>query len=385
VIVVGAGPAGSIAAIHLAKGGRRVLLLDKERFPRDKVCGDGLIGDSIRCLRSAGLYEAVRVEAHESALATVFSPSREGIDIPGQYLTLRRERLDEMLARKAVASGATFCQGEAAYLSAGPDGAAEARLKGIERAFRGRVAVIATGARVALAREAGFQTRTRPSAVAVRCYVRSSHMMNRLVGAYDRSIAPGYGWIFPMGGGTYNVGCILFLRKGRPARTNLVSELDTFLAEFPIAKEIMRDGEKITPVRGAMERCGLKGTQPLVKGNVLVAGEAAGTTFPFTGEGIGKAMETGEIAASVIADALSSDDLGRLQKYPERVEGELRPKYVGYSMAERWPSRSWLINFMTRQVNRSAYLHDAVVRIITDEADPREVFSLGGLLKSIWG
>ncbi|MHC5058704.1 MAG: FAD-dependent monooxygenase [Planctomycetota bacterium] len=268
-VVVGAGPAGAVCALHLAGKGHRTLLLDMKRFPREKVCGDGLIPDSIRCLRNAGLYEAVRAEAYETGLATVFSPSRVGIDIPGQYFTLRRERLDEMVARKAVESGATFGEGEAIGLRTEPDGAVEVRLKGSDRAVRGRVAVIATGASVALAGDAGFQTRTRPSAVAVRCYVRSSYGIDRLVGAYDRSIAPGYGWIFPMGGGVYNAGCILFLEDGRPARTNLVGVLDTFLSEFPIAREMMRGGERMTPVRGAMERCGLTGMQPLVKGNVL--------------------------------------------------------------------------------------------------------------------
>jgi flavin-dependent dehydrogenase len=96
-------------------------------------------------------------------------------------------------------------------------------------------------------------------------------------------------------------------------------------------------------------------------------------------------METGEIAAAVIDDALSSGDLAHLREYPAHIERELRPKYVGYVMAERWLSRGWVIDFMARRVNRSSYLRDAVVKIITDEADPREVFSVRGILKSVWG
>ncbi len=385
VIIAGAGPAGSIAAIHLARAGHRVLLLDKERFPRDKVCGDALISDSIRCLRNTGLYEAVRAEAHESNLTTVYSPSREGMDIPGQYLTIRRARLDKLLALGAVESGAVFCEGEVVELRSTSEGAVMVRVKGADREVRGRVALIATGARVALVRGAGFETRPHPSAIGVRCYVRSSYKVDRLVIACHRSIAMGYGWIFPMGGGVYNTGCVLFTKDGRPARGNLVRALDTFLSDFPLARKMMQSGEMITPVRGGMERCGLKGTRPLVRGNVLVAGEAAGSSSPLTGGGIGKAMETGEIAASVIDRTLSSGDLERLREYPSRLERKLRPRYARYALAERWFGAKWIVDLMVRRVNRSSYLHDAVVRIITDVADPRQEFSLRGILKSMWG
>ncbi|HET9531617.1 MAG TPA: FAD-dependent oxidoreductase, partial [Blastocatellia bacterium] len=106
VAIAGAGPAGAIAAIHLASRGHRVLLIDKESFPRDKVCGDGLIADSIRCLKRADLYDEVLRLGYETSIGTVFSPSRIEFNVPGQFLTLKRFVLDNLIVQKAISCGA---------------------------------------------------------------------------------------------------------------------------------------------------------------------------------------------------------------------------------------------------------------------------------------
>ena len=131
-----------------------------------------------------------------------------------------------------------------------------------------------------------------------------------------------------------------------------------------------------------MLRCGLSGTHPHGPGNVLVLGESIGATFPFTGEGIGKAMETGEIAAEVAHDALVSGDLNRLSKFPHRIEHELKPKFLGYRIAENWFSRPWLNDLVARRIRSSRFLQDLVAGIVNETVDPREIFSLRGILRS---
>ncbi|HEY7545025.1 MAG TPA: geranylgeranyl reductase family protein, partial [Blastocatellia bacterium] len=380
--IVGAGPAGATAAIHLAARGHRVLLIDKENFPRDKVCGDGLIADSIRCLKRAELYEEVRRLGYETSIGSVFSPSRVRFDVEGEFLTLKRMTLDDLIVRKAVERGAIFVKSKVARVDAKEDGSTMIALEGSDENIRARIAILATGASVELPASLGLVTEPRPSAIALRCYVCSPVKIEPLVISYDRSITPGYAWIFPLGKGEYNVGCGLRYLGRNGQRINLKDALRSFLESFPMARELMSRAESITPARGAMLRCGLAGARPKGAGNTLIIGESIGATFPFTGEGIGKAMETGEIAARLSDEALRTGDFTRLGEFPHSVERELKPKYMGYLLAERWLARPWLNDFVARRVSRSPYLQECVSGIVNETIDPREVFSLGGVIRS---
>lgn len=381
VAIAGAGPAGATAAIHLARRGHRVLLLDKDSFPRDKVCGDGLIADSIRCLARAGLYDEVRRLGYETGIGSVFSPSRIEFDVPGQYLTLKRLLLDNLIVEKAASCGAILRRAKVARVTARPDGDALLDIAGSESPVRAKVALIATGASVELASGLGLVEQPGPGAVALRCYVRSSFDIDRLIISYDRTITPGYAWIFPLGAGEYNVGCGIRYRASG-ARVNLRKAYDIFIKNFPLAADLMRRAESVTPLQGAMLRCGLKGTRPLGPGNILVIGETIGATFPFTGEGIGKAMETGEIAADACHSALVTGDFSCLGEFPSRIERELGPKYLGYLLAEYWLSKPWFNDLVARRVRRSRYLQESIAGIVNETADPRETFSLRGVLRS---
>ena len=382
VVVVGAGPAGSMAALHLARRGHRTLLLDKDAFPRDKVCGDGLIADSVRCLTRAGLYEEIRKRSLKSDLGTVYSPSRICFDVPGEFLTLKRVHLDALIVKKAIESGASFCQARVSGVEVQPNSTLLVSLDEFATPLRSRTVFLATGANVEMPSRLGLVTEHQPSGVALRCYVRSPVALDRLVISYDRSITPGYAWIFPLGNGEFNIGCGVSYRRKSGSPVNLREAFKSFLTSFPLAAEIMRHAESISPIRGAILRCGLSGTRPYGPGNVLVLGESIGATFPFTGEGIGKAMETGEIAAEVAHDALTSGDLGRLSEFPRRLENELKPKFLGYRIAENWFSRPWLNDFVARRIRSSRILQELVAGIVNETVDPREVFSLRGMLRS---
>jgi len=382
VVVVGAGPAGSMAALHLAKRGHKTLLLDKDPFPRDKVCGDGLIADSVRCLTRAGLYDEIRSRSFKSGLGTVYSPSRISFDVPGEFLTLKRVHLDALIVNKALEFGASFCQSKSNRVEVQPNATLRVSLDGSSELVRSRIVFLATGANVEMPSKLGLVSEQRPSAVALRCYVRSSVGLDRLVVSYDRTITPGYAWIFPLADGEFNIGCGISYRNQASSRVNLRETFKSFLTGFPLAAEIMRHAEAISPLRGAMLRCGLSGTRPHGPGNVLVLGESIGATFPFTGEGIGKAMETGELAAEVAHEALTSGDLNRLSAFPVRIEQELRPKFLGYRIAENWFSRPWLNDFVARRIRSSTILQELVAGIINETVDPREVFSLRGILRS---
>jgi geranylgeranyl reductase family protein len=383
VLIVGAGPAGSTAALHLAGKGHRVLLLDREQFPREKICGDGLISDSIRALERAGLIDVVRQVGHAVSVITTFSPSRVELNTEGEFITLKRRALDALIARKAGARGALFCRGKVTGLGVESDGTVAATLES-GQTVRARVGVVATGARLDLLQPHNMVQQPRLGAVAMRCYVRSTYQLDRMIVSSDRSIVPGYAWIFPMGNGEYNLGCGFSYRFKKKKTPSLHEVFRTFTEQFPIARDLMSKSKMTSPLRGAPLRWGLKGVNPVGPGNLLAIGETIATTYQMTGEGIGKAMESGEIAAEVIHQALESNDFSRLSRYPERLKQELEPRYLGYKIGERWMSRPWLADFMARRAQKSKFLRDSMAGLITETVDPRTIFSVRGVLKSFF-
>ena len=108
VIVVGAGPAGSACAQWLAKAGLTVVLVDQHAFPRDKICGDGLIPDAHQALRKLGVYDEVMAQAHPAMHVGCIGPSGGRVDVPGSVAVLPRKVLDHILVRAAQRSGAVL-------------------------------------------------------------------------------------------------------------------------------------------------------------------------------------------------------------------------------------------------------------------------------------
>jgi geranylgeranyl reductase family protein len=381
-VVIGAGPAGSICALHLARGGAAVLLVDRADFPREKVCGDGLIADALKALDRAGLLGAVREKARTSTIARLYSPARICNEVAGEFLTLPRIELDAITAAAAKDAGAVMALGEAVNVSEVGDEVA-VDFAGLTEPVRARVCVVATGARMGLMKKLGLVTTPEPYAMAVRCYVRSTHVIDELIISHDRSILPGYGWIFPMKGDLYNVGCGAARKPGTPFGLNLRTEFEKFVAQFPPAKQLMDHAIETTPLKGAPLRSNLSGGKPVGVGPVLCIGEAIGSTFPFSGEGIGKAMETGEIAAELISRALAENEPAVLTQFGEILETRLRAKYLGYQTAEKWLSSAFLADLVARRAQKSAYLQESMAGVVNETVDPQDVFSLTGVLKSL--
>jgi flavin-dependent dehydrogenase len=208
--------------------------------------------------------------------------------------------------------------------------------------------------------------------------------LDRVIISYDKSVVPGYGWIFPMGDHEYNVGCGRRLPHGHPHHVNLNKAFKNFIDAFPLARDLMRQSQRSTPLRAAPLRSDFEGVAPYVSGPIVAVGETIGTTLPFTYEGIGKAMESGQRAAEAIRDALDSGDPNHLSQYRHQMESELRPRYRGYRKAEKWLSRPWLNNFMLNRYRKSNYAKEVLAGIVAETRDPQEIFSLSGILKSFW-
>jgi len=376
-VVIGAGPAGSMAARALAERGYTVLIVDRADFPREKVCGDGLIPDALQCLRRAGLYESVVARGHRLGTLSAFSPSGVRVDLPGDFVTLPRIDLDSLLLQDAQRLGAVFRTARVTSVVSREDGVL-VRVAGDAPPVRARYAIVATGADQSLASWDRVADPRRGDAVAVRCYVESPAALDELVISFDRHVLPGYAWIFPLGNGRYNIGCGIFRRHERNGRVNLRHTFAAFTERFPLARTLWTARTGATRLAGAMLRCGLQLGRAWDGHRVVAAGEAIATTYPFTGEGIGKAMESGEVAANHVAAALAGEEQA-LAGYGEALRRQFLPRYSGYRIAEHWISSPLVSDVVARGVRRSSRLRRAAAGVISETADPRAVFSVRAL------
>jgi len=351
VIIAGAGPAGATAAYHLAAQGWRVLALDRERFPRDKVCGDGISSDTLNCLLRMGIIDEVRALGHATTELRIHSASGIAFAVPGEFLTLRRMTLDALIARRASQAGAVLAHGVVESLEHQPDCSVNCAIKGAG-VVHARIGMVATGARIGLVAP---ESSIAPSGFAMRCYYRSAAVFDCLQIHFLRDILPGYGWIFPMGEGLYNIGCGS-VNAGGARSINLHKVFESYVREISEAREIVRRGEQVEPLRGAMLRCGLQGAHCRTGSGLLSAGETMGTTIPLTGEGIGKAMESGEIAAQMIGRALQKGETLEPRELLERMREKYRPLYQGCLLAQKALAWVWVNDLAARFARRSSFV-----------------------------
>jgi geranylgeranyl reductase family protein len=384
LVIIGAGPAGAIAAYHLAAAGHKVLLLDKEHFPREKVCGDGLLPDALRCLDRAGIGDVVREHGHRMRRASIFSPSQIKFDVPADYLTLKRYVLDTIVAQHAVNAGAVFARGKVERIVAQADQSVSFTIRGYKDRYKARIALAATGANIGLLKKTGGFTTPRPNAFGMRCYVRSSFELDQMLFSVDKEFAPGYAWIFPMGNHEYNIGCAVVFDYIAGISVNLKKMYNIFIKDFPPARELMQSATRTQPLKGAALRSDFKGAYPLSKGPLMLVGETFGATLPTLLEGIGKAMQTGELAAEIVHAALVSNDLSMLRQYPERLSKKLKPLFRSCRIAGDWIAKPWLADFVFSRVQKSKYLTDVASGIIAETHTPKDIFSVKGLVRSFW-
>ncbi len=353
VIVVGAGPGGSSAAYHLARAGLDVLLLEKSTFPREKVCGDGLTPRAVKQLVGMGIsLEPEDGWFPNKGIRIVGGGVRIELDwpelssYPGFGLVRTRRGFDEIVARAAQRAGARLTEGvtvtgpvldEATGQIAGVtarETAAGNDEKGAERTYRARLVVAADGNSSRLSLAMGLRKRDdRPLGVAIRTYYTSPRhdddYLETWLELWDgNALLPGYGWIFGVGDGTSNVGLGLLNTSSSFGNTDYRAMLRNWLATMP-AEWGFTEETQVGPVRGAALPMGFNRTPHYTKGLLLV-GDAGGMVNPFNGEGISTAMESGEIAAQVIVQALarpgrSSAELA-LRGYPQA----LKDAYGGY-------------------------------------------------------
>jgi geranylgeranyl reductase family protein len=380
VLIVGAGPAGSSAAYWISHAGFSVALIDKFEFPRDKTCGDGLIPDALTMLTKMGCLDAVLERSFGVKQMRFYSPSLRYFDIDCRCEVIQRMDLDYILQQHSVASGATPIHAHIRSLTPSSDGVLA--LDGTHQVIaKAKYCILATGANVGLLRSAGFPCEPKASLVATRFYLDSDYVLPHISIQVTPDMIPsnGYGWIFPLPNGKYNIGVGCEVpQTGRQPDLNVY--LAHFLDTFPDAKALMRHKRSSTSPTAAVLRTGLNGSL-VQKDRILAIGECIGTTFPLTGEGIGKAMESAEIAATHVIHALHSGNLSDLEGYSKDLQTRLAPKYAGYQLAEKWSNHRWFIELICYLAHRSPRIRKKLQAVIEEKIDFRTALRPLNLLK----
>ena len=394
VLVIGGGPAGAAAGYWLARAGHRVTIVEKKTFPREKTCGDGLTPRAVKQITDMGLasslerfhrYEGLRATAHGKALELQW-PSHSVY--PQHGYVVRRRELDQMVALNAEAAGAQLLQGHEAnqpILERGLLRGAVVTDKESHSTFelRAQYVIVADGANSRFGRSLGTsRAKQMPYGTAIRTYWESPRhaepWIESALDVKDRNgnSMPGYGWIFPVGDGTINIGVGLLSTFRDFKSVNTTQLLDAYA-------HMVADDWGIDPgnptQRATSGRIPMGGSVgPKVGPTYIVVGDAAGSVNPFNGEGIDYAYETARMAAEVIGEAVATGNAAALLRYQTLIDDEYGQYFKVARLFARIIGRPALMRELSRVGMQSRTLMEWVLRIMAnllreDEKGPAEV------------
>jgi len=319
VVVVGAGPAGCLAAKTAASKGVHVVLLEEHAEIGAPVhCAEGL---SLNGIRDAGVEPVKPIVSQKISRARVFAPNRSHVDLTsGDWVgyTLNRDVFDRALGERAVKAGAELLTCTEAKAVLKEDGAivgVRAEQRGVPLEIRAKVVVGADGCRSIIRRSAGL-SRWYPDIVTCAQYqLGGLHLDDPETNEFyvGFKYAPGgYAWVFPKSGEVANVGLGVRRIHTEPA----IEYLKRFIDSDPrfIGAEVLRRSGGVTPVSGMLDK--------IVDDRLMLVGDAAGQLVPMTGAGVHSGVEAGKIAGTVAAEAIEEGDLSaaRLSVYRRSFE-----------------------------------------------------------------
>jgi geranylgeranyl reductase family protein len=389
VLVVGGGPAGAAAAYWLARAGHDVAVVERKTFPRDKTCGDGLTPRAVKQIADMGLYDEIarfhrfdglRAVAHDITLELKW-PSHS--EFPDHGFVVKRADLDGLVADNAAAAGATVLQGTEATAPLLRDGlvagaVVKEKASGETREVRARYVVVADGANSRFGRALGTsRNRSYPMGVAIRTYYESplhdDPWIESALDVRDRNgnSLPGYGWVFPVGDGTINVGIGLLSTFRDYKSVNTSHLMQEWAATAPSHWGIDPDNPVCAPTGGRLPMAG--SVNPKVGPTWIVAGDASGSINPFNGEGIDYAYETGRLAAELVDEALTTGSGLALARYTDILDERYGLYFKVARLFMKLLGNPVLMRELTRVGMQSRTLMEWVLAIMANLLEPDDL------------
>jgi menaquinone-9 beta-reductase len=354
LVVVGAGPGGSATAYYASKAGLNTVLLDRQEFPRDKVCGDGLMPHAASEVSLMGLgnwldephhgkFTGFSIYSQTAYMRQGVPPSLNG---PHGYV-VKREETDARLLERAISAGAEFNGAtRATELLRSPAGKVTGvtATNGEDLRFEAPLVVAADG----VGGFAGRGMKTHQNAVARRRYYRGMDGPNKedlhvFITKDMNEHGAGYGWVFYLGDGRANVGAGVSTRVLARTGRNLKDFFDRFLEE-PQMAEWLESAEPEGPAKSWSLKMGMWGARRYTQGLIMV-GDAGSMVHPISGEGVGYAIESGRLAASWAHEAHARGDFSAstLSGYERQLRHQrAREHFSGHALVNLVPNLGML-------------------------------------------
>ncbi len=392
VLVVGAGPSGSVCASYCAIKGLKTLLVDKACFPRDKICGDALSGMSISILKDLNALPEIEKVQHAKVNGVIFGNENTDVLIPflkkGQdYWIENNQMISTGYCCKRILSDNAIYQTAKKYCKTLENfevksleyKSSEVIVRGIlkdsEYEVSAEVVIGADGAYSTVAKQSGlYRIDYEHHCTAVRCYYKNVKDCRNTIEIYFlEDVIPGYFWIFPVGDNEANVGLGMITSEMKKRKLNLGRLLEEIIKKEKFSKRF-NNAEKVGELKGWTLPFGSQ-IPKIQTARTLLIGDAAHLVDPFTGEGQGTGMHSGKIAAEVCAKAKKLNDFSEktLSEYEERVRQTIGKNMdLSYKLQKLGRIKP-LLNLVLSKASRSERVRNTISGMITNFDSRKEL------------
>ncbi|MCD6011113.1 MAG: geranylgeranyl reductase [Flavipsychrobacter sp.] len=389
VIIIGAGPAGAGTSFFLTKYGIPHIVIEKDTFPRDKVCGDGCSGKTALVIKRANPEWLDEILADEQSFLpswgiTFSAPNGKPLHVPfapnrtpemkAPGFTSARMVFDNFLFGKMASPQCTVYQNASVTsIDTNINGVVVEMVHNNTQYMVSAPIIIGADGDKSMVRKKFLPENTAPktSAVGLRAYyegITGMHEEQFIELHFLKEMLPGYFWIFPLPNGMANVGVGILSERIRTKKINLREQMLGIIKNNPIIAPRFANAKLVGKLDGwglplAMSR------QPLSGINFMLTGDAACLIDPFSGEGIGNALYSGMLAAAAIKEAAEKNDYSAAflkQSYDDVVYKRLGGEFKISSTLQRLCNYPWLFNFVVNKAYKSPSLRNTISCMFAD-------------------
>ena len=399
VIVVGGGPAGSSSAYFNAKQGKRVLFIEKQTFPRDKICGDGVTGKALSILHEMDLTEEItKIKEISSKGVMIYAPNKDNLRIsiaspndPFSAFSIDRIILDEMIYNKAK-DMVLENDGEILNDKVLEPIVEDNKIVGVKTKDENYYSKLVVGAggyncpisRFVLEKNDIVKQDRKHYSSAIREYW---HGIEGNEGDFEihfiEGILPGYFWIFPISETKFNIGVGMLLADMHKQEVKLKQMLD-FIINESYLKDRFKNAKVIDKTRkgwllplGSPRKGNLQPRKNYWNGAILT-GDSASLIDPFTGEGIGNALVSGKLTSNF--DFIDNDT--GIQ-YQNELWDLIGKELSNSHKLQKMLKRKWLVNWFIKKASKNKNLQVILTDMLHNKESQEKLNSKWFLLKCL--